>query len=379
VPRAQPPPAAERASPAGAYGRSRGSGGLLEFWKASVRDSGGLRGPRGRFGLFPGPGAAVRGRATAIICFPARIFSNGELGQAPACSHSARAASRAAAAITTIAADSRITAARRPSPQAGARAARRCRCSTPSRSCRPTARCALLGAGARMPASPAAQPPFLRPAPPRAAPSTDPWPAAPGPAPTPRPCPLLHQPQTMRREDETCDPEEQICRTPAHTYESPCACCSGTGWTRTAAAASAFRGHGHGGHGRGHAGGARLGICIACFGIGERAPAHPQCPGVHHGPPLPQALDPSSEAAPATTKLHHARRANPNRAPRPAPPPLPCPHPSRLRAPHHGPVCPRRADPLDPRARRARARPQADLPAPRTRRARHCTGARAGG
>jgi hypothetical protein len=76
----------------------------------------------------------------------------------------------------------------------------------------------------------------------------------------------------MSRKDETCDPEEQICRTPAHTFEAPCACCSGTGWARTGAAAAAFHGgghgSGHGGHGRGHAGGARLAVCLACHGIG---------------------------------------------------------------------------------------------------------------
>ncbi|GBF90286.1 hypothetical protein Rsub_02392 [Raphidocelis subcapitata] len=57
---------------------------------------------------------------------------------------------------------------------------------------------------------------------------------------------------TLMREDELCDPQESICKTPSHTYEAECLVCSGTGWARNAS--NGRRG--------------TLGTCILCHGLG---------------------------------------------------------------------------------------------------------------
>lgn len=57
---------------------------------------------------------------------------------------------------------------------------------------------------------------------------------------------------TLMRDEEFCDPDERICKTPTHVYEAACVMCSGTGWARNSS--NGRRGH--------------LGTCISCHGLG---------------------------------------------------------------------------------------------------------------
>ncbi|GBF88041.1 hypothetical protein Rsub_00753 [Raphidocelis subcapitata] len=113
---------------------------------------------------------------------------------------------------------------------------------------------------------------------------------------------------TMHASEEFCDPEEHICKTPSHTYEAACACCSGTGWSRGRA-------------GRGGRGG-RLGVCLACHGIGYvRHTTARFCPD------STQHLTLARDAPPPARRPLFAprRRAAATGAPPAAPPPPPPP------------------------------------------------------
>lgn len=56
---------------------------------------------------------------------------------------------------------------------------------------------------------------------------------------------------TLPLDEERCDPEEELCRTPLHVYEARCTACSGTGWAR--APTNGRRG--------------QLSVCMVCHGL----------------------------------------------------------------------------------------------------------------
>jgi hypothetical protein len=65
--------------------------------------------------------------------------------------------------------------------------------------------------------------------------------------------------RTLTTSEESCDPYEELCKTPLHVWEVKCTRCCGTGHARL----SASRGRG-GSRARGS-----LSICLVCSGLGE--------------------------------------------------------------------------------------------------------------